>query len=227
MMQMITEKTRMKQERMKTRTMKITTSRISIVLAALAAILMAGCNSEPPQKIQPKPAETITGRNAFQKLYISARGWQADAEPFRLVSQPTSDADGHQGKADVWLGSFGSASLGRMKTFSWSGTSVADAPDRGVTQGGQDTYSAGNSSTHAFNIGFIKVDSDAAFDVAQKHGGDKILEQDPKTPVFYILDWSSATNELIWHIIYGPSRDNAKLAISVNATTGNFMRVEK
>lgn len=212
--------------------MKITSHRIAavltVVLAAFTTLIMSGCLSSGPEpKPQPKPAEIITGRSAFQKTYISARGWQADAQPFRLISQPTSDADGHEGKADVWLASFGSASQHAMKTFSWSGTSVADAPDRGVVPGSQDTYSPGNSSTHAFNIGFIKIDSDAAFDVAQKHGGDKILQQDPKTPVFYVLDWSSATNELIWHVIYGASRENTKLAISVNATTGDFMRVEK
>lgn len=197
------------------------------VLAAFAAMFMSACTSEPPQKEQPKPPEFLTGRSAFQKCYIQARGWQADAQPIRLASQVTSDSDGHEGKAAVWTATFGSASLARMKTFAWSGTNVADAPDRGVTQGGQDSYSPGNSSTHAFNVGFTKFDSDAAFDVAQKHGGDKILQQDPKTPVFYLLDWSTATNKLIWHVVYGAQRSSAKLAISVDATTGEFIRVEK
>jgi hypothetical protein len=203
------------------------TYKILAILAALAAMFMSACTSEPPHKAQPKPLDLLTGRSAFQKCYIQARGWQADAQPFRLASQPTSDSDGHEGKADVWSAWFGSASLGRMKAFAWSGTSAADAPDRGVTLAGQDSYSPGNSSTHAFNIGFIKIDSDAAFDVAQKHGGDKILQQDPKTPVFYLLDWSTATNQLIWHVVYGPQRAGAKLAISVDATTGEFIRVEK
>jgi hypothetical protein len=203
------------------------TRTILVLLAAVSALCLSGCTDDQSDKPHPKPAEMLTGRAAFQKSYISARGWEADAQPFRLTSQPTSDSDGHDGKADVWLGSFGSASQHAMKTFSWSGTNVADAPERGVIPGGQDSYSPGNSSTHAFNLGFLKVDSDKAFDEAQKHGGDKILQKDPKTPVFYILDWSSATNELIWHVIYGPSRETAKLAISINGTTGEFMRVEK
>ena len=203
------------------------TKNVLVVLVAVTTLFMSACSDTSSQKPQPKPADLITGRSAFQKVFISARGWQADVQPFRLISQPTSDSDGHDGKADVWLASFGSASQHAMKTFSWSGTSVADAPDRGVAPGSQDSYSPGNSSTHAFNIGFIKVDSDKAFEEAQKHGGDKVLTEDPKTPVFYVLDWSGATNELIWHVIYGPNRQNAKLAISINATTGEFIRIEK
>lgn len=209
-------------------TMKKRTIKISLmVIAAISALCMSGCTSDQSDKPQPKPVEMLTGRAAFQKSFISARGWEADAQPFRLTSQPTSDSDGHDGKADVWLGSFGSASQHAMKTFSWCGTNVADAPERGVIPGAQDSYNPDNTSTHAFNLSFLKIDSDKAFDEAQKHGGDKILQQEPKTPVSYVLDWSSATNDLIWHVIYGSNRETPKLAISINATSGGFMRVEK
>ena len=60
-----------------------------------------------------------------------------------------------------------------------------------------------------------------------KHGGDKLLEKAPDTPILYVLDWSRATNMLIWHVIYGNSRDDAKLVVDVNGTTGEFIRVEK
>ena len=84
-----------------------------------------------------------------------------------------------------------------------------------------------NSSTQEFDISFLKIDSDQAFDTAQKHGGDKIIEKDPATPVTYICDWNHNTNDLIWHVIYGPSRDAAKLTVAVNASSGEFIRVEK
>jgi hypothetical protein len=71
------------------------------------------------------------------------------------------------------------------------------------------------------------VDSDKALETAQKHGGDKLLEKSPDTPIVYVLDWSRATNELIWHVIYGGTRDDAKLIVDINATTGDFIRVEK
>ena len=32
---------------------------------------------------------------------------------------------------------------------------------------------------------------------------------------------------LVWHVVYGPDRDNVKLRVAVNASTGDFVRVEK
>jgi hypothetical protein len=41
------------------------------------------------------------------------------------------------------------------------------------------------------------------------------------------VDWNRAENELTWHVIYGNSRDEAKLKVAVNASTGEYLRVEK
>jgi hypothetical protein len=76
-------------------------------------------------------------------------------------------------------------------------------------------------------VGFVKVDSDKAYDVAQKNGGSRLTQKDPKQPVFFILDWDSQKNLLLWHVIYGTTQDDAKLRIAVNASTGEFERVEK
>jgi hypothetical protein len=206
--------------------------KLLMAVLALALWTMAGCSSEsskPAQteKPQPKAADLQTGRYAFQKLYIAARGWARDAEPFRLESQPTAESKGKDGKSAVWRASFASP-LGRgVKPYVWSGTDAQDAPSRGISPGTEDTYSPTNSSTHIFDMGFLKVDSDKAFEVGQQHGGDKLLEKAPDTPILYVLDWNQATNVLIWHVIYGNSRDDAKLIVDVNGTSGEFIRVEK
>jgi hypothetical protein len=199
------------------------------VMAILAVAMLAGCSSEsskPAEKPQPKPAEIVTGRYAFQKMYITARGWARDAQPFRLESQVTSDANGEDGKSAVWRASFASELQRGVKPYTWSGTDAADAPARGISPGPEDTYSPNNSSTQIFNLGFLKKDSDQALEVAQKHGGDKFLEKNKNAPVYYVLDWSRPTNELIWHVLYG-GKDDAKLKVDVNASSGEFIRVEK
>jgi hypothetical protein len=76
-------------------------------------------------------------------------------------------------------------------------------------------------------VQFLKVDTDKAYAIAQEHGGDKLLEKEPDTPVFYRLDWNRQENELLWHVMYGTDRETAKLRVAVNATTGQFSRVEK
>jgi hypothetical protein len=198
-------------------------------MAMLALLMMTGCTSGPStpapvEKPQPKPAEFVTGRSAFQKLYIAARGWARDAQPYRIESMITDDSKGKEGKSAVWRASFGSPLQHGVKAYTWSGEVSSD---RGINPGTEDTYSPTNTSTQIFDVAFLKVDSDKALETAQKHGGDKLVAKDPDTPVLYVLDWSSATRELIWHVIYGVSRDDYKLRVAVNASSGDFIRVEK
>jgi hypothetical protein len=200
-----------------------------LLMAMLALLMVTGCTSGPStpapvEKPQPKPAEFVTGRSAFQKLYIAARGWARDAQPYRIESMITDDSKGKDGKSAVWRASFASPLQHGVKAYTWSGEVSSD---RGINPGTEDTYSPTNTSTQIFDVAFLKVDSDKALETAQKHGGDKLVAKDPDTPILYVLDWSSATNELIWHVIYGVSRDDYKLRVAVNASSGDFIRVEK
>jgi len=197
----------------------------------LALGLLAGCNSnpvKPPEaKPEPKAPELLTGRAAFYKVFISARNYAADVKPFRIESTPSPESNGQDGKSAIWRSSFASATQHGVKPFFWSGSNAPDAPTRGISPGNEDTYNPSNASTQIFDVAFLKVDSDQAFAVAQKHGGDKLLEKDPSTPVIYVCDWNHNTNELTWHVIYGNTRETAKLTVAVNASTGEFIRVEK
>jgi hypothetical protein len=203
-----------------------------VILAAFLAAFFTACSSEPskpaePAKSEVKGPELITGRSGFQKTFVAARGWQPDARPYRIEAIVTSDGNGHDGKWAMWRGSFASPNAHSVKSYTWSGSAANGAPERGVNPGVEDSYNPSNSNTQIFDIAFLKVDSDQAFETAQKHGGDKILEKAPDTPVSYVCDWNHNTNQLVWHVIYGASRDQAKLTVAVNATTGEFIRVEK
>jgi hypothetical protein len=205
---------------------------ILTVLLAVVPMALVGCSSEPtkpaePAKLEIKTTDLLTGRAAFQKVYIAARGWARDAQPYRIQSLPTSDGNGHDGKWAVWRASFASPSQRAVKSYTWSGSTAPDAPSRGVNPGNEDNYSPTNSSTQIFDVAFLKIDSDQAVATAQKHGGDKLLEKSPDTVVTYVCDWNHNTNELIWHVIYGTGRDSSKLTAAVNASTGEFIRVEK
>ncbi|HLV86549.1 MAG TPA: hypothetical protein VKV39_06190 [Candidatus Sulfotelmatobacter sp.] len=202
-----------------------------LLLSTSLLVVLTSCSSEPSKPAETKPevktTDLLTARSAFQKLYVAARGWNQDAKPYRIESSITSDGNGHDGKSAIWRGSFASATMRSTKSWTWSGSIADGAPERGVNPGIEDSYSPTNASTQVFDMAFLKIDSDQALATAQKHGGDKVMEKDANTPIFYVCDWNHNTNELVWHVIYGASRDAAKLAISVNASTGEFIRVEK
>jgi hypothetical protein len=202
------------------------------LIALIAVLMLAGCSSEPAktsqqEKPKPKQAELVTGRSGFYKMLIQARGWKSDAQLYRVMSQPNGDSKGRDGKSAIWKAWFASPASRAAKPYVWSGTDASDAPARGVSPGNEDTYSPNNASTHVFDMAFLKIDSDKAFEVAQQHGGDKILEKNPDLNIVYLAEWNNTENELEWHVYYGNSRDDAKLKIAVNASTGEFLRKEK
>ena len=137
-----------------------------------------------------------------------SRGVPASADPRAATARPESGASDSPRRRST-----------PTKSYTWTNGDISHGVD--------DTYSPTNSSTQIFNVQFLKVDTDKAFAVAQQHGGDKLLEKEPDTPVLYVLDWNRQTNELLWHVIYGTDRETAKLRVAVNASTGEFSRVEK
>src|SRR5438270_297268 len=99
---------------------------------------MTACSSDEPASTsteQPKAEKKaeapdyISGRSAFQKLYLSARAVANDIQPFRLQSGFVADAPTAQGKAGIWRGYFASPSKRESKAFTWSGVSGENIPE--------------------------------------------------------------------------------------------------
>lgn len=209
--------------------------KLTLTLSCCLLAMLAGCSSDQKpaatsSSSAAKPAaeapEYITGRAAFQKLFISARSFAADIKPFRLQSGYVADAPTAEGKAGIWRSYFASPSKREAKSYTWSGVSGENMPDRGVSHGTEDTWNPSNSSSQVWELPYLKVDSDKAYEVAQKHGGDKLTKKDPKQPVMFILDWDGHEQKLLWHVIYGTSANDAKLRIAVDASSGEFVRNE-
>jgi hypothetical protein len=206
-----------------------------LILLLPFVFALAACDSKPastaptaekPKAAAPKTSEFETGREAFQKVYIAAHNWAGDAKPFRLQSQYTPGDPATEGKAGIWRGSFGSAARHSMNSFQWTGIAAPDV-EQGISHGSEDSYSPTNTSTQVFDMAYLKIDTDKAFEVAQKHGGEKLTKKDEKIPVFYTLDWDKAKTKLLWHVSYGSSGDDAKLRVVVDASDGTFVRVDK
>lgn len=194
--------------------------RSSLLLLLTAAFALCGCDDEPVKKpAQPKTPDAETGRFALQKMIPTARLWSPDAQPIQLISSATSDSNGHDGKSAYWRTVFASPGRRKSEPFTWSGSN-------GVDHGVEDIYNPGNRSTQSWDLNFLKIDTDKAFEVAQEHGGKALLEKDPKLPVMYLLDFDSGAGELRWHVIYGGDVNSAKLTVIVDASSGRFMHKE-
>src|SRR5258707_8030041 len=201
---------------------------ISLFACFGAALLLVGCDQgtqsvSADKATQPAAPQLESGRFALQKMIPAARMWSADAQPIMLQSEVLKNTDGRDGKAGFWRATFASPGRGKAEPFTWSGMSSSDSP-RGVNHGTEDTYNAANRSMRSFDLNFLKVDTDKAYEVAQQHGGKQVTEKDPKVSVGYLLDWDVQSNQLRWHVIYGGSESTGKLTVLVDASNGLFLR---
>lgn len=201
------------------------------LLALLLGLTLTfiGCEEKKSATAESKPApqapEYETGRAAFQKLFVAARGFAPDVKPYRLQSSYTPGSPAEEGKAGIWHAQFASASRRSIKSYTWSGMSGENMPERGISHGTEDTYNPSNSSTTVWEIIYLKIDSDRAFKAAEEHGGAALMKKDPKTPVTFVLDWNSRKNQLIWHVVFGDTSD-AKLRVLVDASSGEYIGTE-
>lgn len=202
----------------------ITFKKISLFVPLALLLAFAGCEQSPPAAPAPKKTNQFeTGRFALQKMIPAARLWSEDAAPILLESSTSPESNGHEGKALFWRANFGSRS--RLKTIPYSWSGMADAP-RKVDHGTEDSYNPNNRSSQTWDLNYLKIDTDKAFEVAQEHGGKELFTKDPKQPVMYILDWDSQANQLRWHVIYGAATSTAKLTVLVDASSGVYLRKE-
>jgi hypothetical protein len=168
---------------------------IAIASAALALLAwLAACSSQPSSapaetaKPEPKGPELLTGRSGFQKSFYR----RPRLGPRRTSLSHRIHRHHRRQTATMVSGPSGApASPLRtqraVKSFVWSGSAATDAPARGINPSTEDGYNPSNASTQVFDAAFLKIDSDQAVATAQKHGGDKILEKSPDTPVTYHL----------------------------------------
>ena len=70
----------------------------------LALVALTGCSEAPKvateeKKEPPKALEPLTGRQAYQQMYISARSWAPDCQPLQLKSIQLKEVKAPAGQA--------------------------------------------------------------------------------------------------------------------------------
>src|SRR5580693_3760056 len=97
--------------------------KFTLLSAAALLLSLTGCSTDAPapeKKAEVKPPEPVTGRQALQQMYISARGWAADIQPLNVTSILVPEVKAVPGKAGAWQALFVSASQNRAKSYTYS-----------------------------------------------------------------------------------------------------------
>lgn len=189
------------------------------------AVLLAGCSDSPTttteKKEAPKPLEPLTGRQAFQQMYIAARQWASDCQPLKLNSLNLSDVKAPAGKAGAWQCVFVSPGRGKAKSYSWSAIEAEGNLHKGVFAGQEESYSASRQA-QPFLIAAIRTDSDEAYTEAASKAGE-YLKKNPKTAVNFVLEQTPRFPDLAWRIYWGESISTSQYTVFIDATTGKYL----
>ena len=189
----------------------------------LLAITLAGCSDSPTvtAKKESKPLEPLTGRQAFQQMYIAARQWAPDCQPLRLNNVRLTEVKAPNGKSGAWQCIFVSPGRNRAKTYTWSAIEAEGNLHKGVFAGQEESYSPSRQE-QPFLIAAIKTDSDEAYGEAAKKAAD-FLKKAPGKPVNFLLEKTPRFPDPAWRVFWGESVGTSDYSVFINATTGQFL----
>lgn len=199
-----------------------------MLAVSLLAVMAACSNSEQvaEKKEEATPLEPRTGREAFQSMYVSARGWQHDATPLQLKNIPLAAVKAEPGKSGAWQAIFVSPAAGRARTYTWCAVELEGNLHKGVFAGPDESWSGPGGETQPFTAIALKVDTDEALKTAIARSEDYVKKH-PNAPVIFLLEQNRRFPDLSWRILWGESIATSDYSVFVDATTGGLLAIEK
>ena len=191
-----------------------------------SVLLMTACSDSAQKKAEMKeeatPEPPLTGRQAFQRMYPSARAWSPDAQPLTMQSYNLQQVKAGEGKAGAWQVTFVSPGKQRQKLFTWSAIEAEGNLHKGVFAGSEDSWNPG--SQRPYLVAAIRTDSDEAYQVAMKQKATQdFLKKSTGDPIVYVLEQNSRFPDLSWRVMWGESVSSSKYSVFVDATSGKFL----
>jgi hypothetical protein len=199
---------------------------MKVLLPIVLIILTTACSEPPAQQTKakepPKPAEPITGRQAFQMTFPAARGWAADCEPLTIRSVRIPKVESAEGKFGAWEITYVSPSFRAARVYTWSAAEVGEDLHKGVFGEQQQSWSGGGQQK-PFDASALQTDTSAALETATASAKNYLGQPGTKPPVNFMLDFTPRFPEPVWRVMWGNSVSSAEYSVFVDATTGKVV----
>ena len=201
-------------------------------VAALAVVILAGCNSSttsssPPPAAAATPAasakpEIVSGKTAFWEMYKTAHAWAADAQPIRLTMKELPGYKNENGKAGMWEAAFGSTSLRSYRTFTYAIDAVPPSIYKGVDSGMALPWNGPSRDAMTIDTSQMNIDSDAAYTAAAAEAATVLKGKPELTITDFELGDTYKFQTPVWYIMWGTKK--AGYVAIVDATSGKLMK---
>ncbi len=199
-----------------------------IFLLLPAVLLVCACSETPTEttaKAPEKPVEPITGRQAFQYTYPSARMWAADCQPLQIRSLSLDQIKPDAGKAGAWEITYASAQRASARSYTWSAVEAEGNLHQGVFGGSVDAWDPTRGPQTPFAASALKIDTPAALETASAKAVEYLKKPGVKPPVNFTLELSSRFPDPAWRVFWGANPGSAEYTVFVDATTGAVVSV--
>ena len=196
------------------------------LLFTAAVFVLSSCSeaskTQTVKKEEPKAEpEPLTGKNAFFKVYVTARSWAADVQCLSVSSVPITEVKPAPGKYGAWQVIVYSPSMLKKRTYTWSAVETAGNLHEGVFAGGEEPVNP-NSRIRPFLIAALKTDTDAALKVAAEKSAE-YMKRNPDMPINYLLELGDKHPNPSWRVIWGDSVGTSGHSVFVDATSGAYL----
>lgn len=204
----------------------LTVSRRGLAAASFL-LLLSGCSDTPKTAVKKepeKPDPPLTGRQAFQKMYPSARGWAVDAEPLQVQSYNLPQVKSADGKAGAWQATFVSPAQSKSRVYTWSAIEAEGNLHKGVFAGPEQSWSGPSGQNMPFDTVAIHFDSDEALKTAMAQ--KEIVEyvkKNPDRPITFIMEKTRRFPDVYWRVLWGDSVGTSEYTVFVDASTGRYL----
>jgi hypothetical protein len=191
-----------------------------------ASLLVCACSETSTEtKATPsqKPPEPITGRQALQYTYGSARIWAPDAQPITVRSLNPDQVKPVDGKAGAWEIDYVSAQTARARTFTWSAVEIGDSLHKGVFRGPEEAWQGPRGQQRTFVPETLRIDTPQALETAVAQSADYLKKPQTKPPVTYLLESTPRFPNPVWRVLWGTSVGSAEYSVIVDAVTGALL----
>ncbi len=193
------------------------------VVAVLGIAVLSGCSDASKTATSDASVDAakavavtpvpVSGKTAYWEMYTKARDWAKDLQPLALESDAIPGMSNGDGKAAMWVATFGSPSLKEARKFTWA--AVAHPPDiyKGVIIGKPIPWSGPTHDVQPFRMSDVSVDSDAAFKSASSEASAWLKQHPGKEPKITLRD--SARYQIpTWFIAWGDDKSGYRSFIN-------------
>lgn len=190
-------------------------------------VFMAACSEAPKEtttKAPKKAPEPLTGRQAYQRTFPSARGWAPDSQPLRIHSIDVEGVPSSDGKAGAWEITYVSVESRRFRIFNWSAVEAGGDLHEGVYGVPAQSWGGPSGQERVIVPAAIVVDTPDAYKTAVAASADYFKKPGKKPPVTFILESTSRFPDPAWHILWGTSAAAAEYSVFIDATTGKLLQ---